>query len=144
MSRGRLLKRTCSVSQSFELANTDCELVTKGFGNTAKQANGYSCAFRYNLPLCDWSSQLFDLRAPSSTDIPVLLLNYAIYEHLMWSFWLTQYTCISPVGVQLPLGLEDARFSLRWSPSCVLNADPILKKSRINEYDDHSSSRSPA
>ena len=26
-----------------------------------------------NLPLCDWSSQLFDLRAPSSTDVPVLL-----------------------------------------------------------------------
>ena len=28
-----------------------------------------------NLPLCHWSSQLFDLRAPSSTDVPVLLLN---------------------------------------------------------------------
>ena len=28
-----------------------------------------------NLPLCDWSSQLFDLRAPSSTVFPVLLLN---------------------------------------------------------------------
>ena len=28
-----------------------------------------------NLPLCQWSSQLFDLRAPSSTDVPVLLLN---------------------------------------------------------------------
>ena len=28
-----------------------------------------------NLPLCHWSSQLFDLRAPSSTDAPVLLLN---------------------------------------------------------------------
>ena len=27
-----------------------------------------------NLPLCHWSSQLFDLRAPSSTDVPVLLL----------------------------------------------------------------------
>ena len=25
-----------------------------------------------NLPLCDWSSQLFDLRTPSSTDVPVL------------------------------------------------------------------------
>ena len=25
-----------------------------------------------NLPLCDWSSQLFDLRAPSLTDVPVL------------------------------------------------------------------------
>jgi len=28
-----------------------------------------------NLPLCHWSSQLFVLRAPSSTDVPVLLLN---------------------------------------------------------------------
>ena len=28
-----------------------------------------------NLPLCHWSSQLFDLRAPLSTDVPVLLLN---------------------------------------------------------------------
>ena len=28
-----------------------------------------------NLPLCLWSSQLFDLRAQSSTDVLVLLLN---------------------------------------------------------------------
>ena len=27
------------------------------------------------MPLCHWSSQLFDLRAPSSTDVSVLLLN---------------------------------------------------------------------
>ena len=26
-----------------------------------------------NLPLCHWSSQLFDLHAPSSTDVPVLI-----------------------------------------------------------------------
>ena len=31
-----------------------------------------------NLPLCDWSSQLFDLRAPSLTDVPVLLLNQPV------------------------------------------------------------------
>ena len=31
-----------------------------------------------NLLLCDWSSQLFDLRAPSSTDVPILLLNQPI------------------------------------------------------------------
>ena len=31
-----------------------------------------------NFPLCHWSSQLFDLRAPSSTDVPVLLLNQPI------------------------------------------------------------------
>ena len=28
-----------------------------------------------NLPLCHWSSQLFNLPTPSSTDVPVLLLN---------------------------------------------------------------------
>ena len=31
-----------------------------------------------NLLLCHWSSQLFDLRAPSSIDAPVLLLNQPI------------------------------------------------------------------
>ena len=29
----------------------------------------------HNLSLCHWSRQLFDLRPPSSTDVPVLLLN---------------------------------------------------------------------
>ena len=33
-----------------------------------------------NLPLCHWSSQLFDLRAPSSNDVPVLLLNRPIAD----------------------------------------------------------------
>ena len=31
-----------------------------------------------NLPLCHWSSQLFNLRAPSSTDVFVLFLNLPI------------------------------------------------------------------
>ena len=31
-----------------------------------------------NLPLCDWSSQLFNWRAPSLTDVAVLLLNQPI------------------------------------------------------------------
>ena len=31
-----------------------------------------------NLPLCHWSSKLIDLRAPLSTDVPVLLLNQPI------------------------------------------------------------------
>ena len=35
-----------------------------------------------NLSLCHWSSQLFDLRVPSSTDVPVLLLNQSIYFQL--------------------------------------------------------------
>ena len=35
-----------------------------------------------NLPLCYWSSHLFDLRAPSSSDAPVLLLNQPIVQRL--------------------------------------------------------------
>ena len=31
-----------------------------------------------NLPLCHWPSQLFDLRVPLSTDVPVLLLKQPI------------------------------------------------------------------
>ena len=38
-----------------------------------------------NLPLCHWWSQLFDLRAPSSTDVPVLLLNQRIKSGRNWS-----------------------------------------------------------
>ena len=40
-----------------------------------------------NLPLCHWSSQLFDLLAPSSTDVPVLLLKLPI-------FWFTSFTSL--------------------------------------------------
>ena len=36
-----------------------------------------------NLSLCHWSSQLFDLRAPSSNDVPVLLLNQPT-DHSSW------------------------------------------------------------
>ena len=32
-----------------------------------------------NLPFCHWSSQMFDLRAPLSNDVPVMLLNRPIY-----------------------------------------------------------------
>ena len=35
-----------------------------------------------NLPLCHWFSQLFNLRALSSTDVSVLLLNQR--NRLMW------------------------------------------------------------
>ena len=40
-----------------------------------------------NLPLCHWSGQLFDLRAPSSTDVPVLLLNQ---PKRLWLEWILQ------------------------------------------------------
>ena len=43
---------------------------------TAKRAKRTkTCSPMPSLPLSHWSSQLFDLRAPSSTDVPVLLLN---------------------------------------------------------------------
>ena len=38
------------------------------------------------FPLCHWSSHLFDLRAPSSTDVGVLLLNQPIYVILKINF----------------------------------------------------------
>ena len=31
-----------------------------------------------NLPVCHWSSQLFNFRAPSSSDVPILLLHQRI------------------------------------------------------------------
>ena len=48
-----------------------------------------------NLLLCHWSSQLFDLRASSSTDVPVLLLSQpnvwfkasSIFVHLQSKFY---------------------------------------------------------
>ena len=48
--------------------------------------NGYNDWRSYVLPvpnfsLCHWSSQLFDLRAPSSTDVPFLLLNQPTELH---------------------------------------------------------------
>ena len=44
---------------------------------TGKRAERTKHDFRpeTNLPLCHWSSQLFDLCAPSTNDVPVLLLN---------------------------------------------------------------------
>ena len=38
-----------------------------------------------NLSLCHWSSQLFDLRAPSSTDFSVLLLNQPKKKYWTWN-----------------------------------------------------------
>ena len=44
---------------------------------TKKRANRFPVLI---LPLCHWSSQQLHLRAPSSTDVPVLLLNKPIYR----------------------------------------------------------------
>ena len=35
----------------------------------------------WSLTICHWSSQMFDLHAPSSTDVPVLLLNQPVIEN---------------------------------------------------------------
>ena len=46
---------------------------------TGKRAERTKLDFRLrNLRLCHWSSQVFYLRAQSSTDVPVLLLNQPI------------------------------------------------------------------
>ena len=40
-----------------------------------------------NLPLCHWSSKFFDLHTPTSTDVPVLLLNQPAalyYQRKVW------------------------------------------------------------
>ena len=44
-----------------------------------KKTHDFRCPiFRSAKLLCYWSSQLFNLRAPSSTDVPVLLLDQPI------------------------------------------------------------------
>ena len=52
---------------------------------------GLNATFVANLPLRHWSSQLFDLRAPSSTDVPVLLLNQP--QQVRRVLWLTK-SCV--------------------------------------------------
>ena len=53
-----------------------------------------------NLPLCHWSSQLFDLRAPSSIDVPVLFATKVAGKSIeCWVSWvgsLTFIRCILP------------------------------------------------
>ena len=51
----------------------------KRYLTTGKRAKTTKLDFRCPiLSLCHWSSQLLDLRAPSSTDAPVRLLNQPI------------------------------------------------------------------
>ena len=62
-----------------------------------------------NLSLCYWSSQLFDLRAPSSIDVPVLLLNQPnIFRNsqLFPAHWWHPYTD----------ACQRARYILWWDP----------------------------
>ena len=56
-----------------------------------------------NLPLCHWSSQFFDLRAPLSTDVPVLLLNKPNYSR---SVFLVFDCCSQRSHITAPLKFE--------------------------------------
>ena len=60
-----------------------------------------------NFPLSHWSSQLFDLRAPSSTDVPVLLLNQPNNRHLK----VTQHSFFFFGGGGVP-----SYFEALWNP----------------------------
>ena len=66
-------------SYSVRRGSKEADLATgrKRQLTTGKRAERTKHEFRTvpDMPLCHWSSQLFDLRTPSSTDVPVLLLN---------------------------------------------------------------------
>ena len=64
--QGSTWKKNVSVATQADLATErERQLPTRNPAERTKR----------DLPLCHWSSQLFHLRAPSSTDVPVLLLN---------------------------------------------------------------------
>ena len=68
-----------------------------------------------NLLLCHWSSQLFDWRAPSSTDIPILLLSQPIVS----------YQCKSVKSLKTKRQLHD-REDLSLLRNCFLRRKNIL------------------
>ena len=74
--------RTGHIREYPRISTHEADLATERERHltTGKRSERTQLDFRYvtNLPLCHWSSQLFDLRAPSSTDVPVLLLNHPI------------------------------------------------------------------
>ena len=73
-----------------------------------------------NLPLCHWSIQLLDLCAPSSTNVPVLLLNQSNQSELNKQVRMKSATrakkrvqyLVSPLGKQSPTSsLQKEQFS---------------------------------
>ena len=54
---------------------------------TGKRAERTARLPMLNLPLYHWSSQLFDLRAPSSIDVWVLLINQPIISYCKSVFY---------------------------------------------------------
>ena len=59
-----------------------------------------------NLPLCYWLSQMFDLRAPSSTDVPVLLLNQPTIktERTQIHFLSDVLVTVASLDLKVPIG----------------------------------------
>ena len=59
-----------------------------------------------NLPLCYWLSQMFDLRAPSSTDVPVLLLNQPTIktERTQIHFLSDVLVAVASLDLKVPIG----------------------------------------
>ena len=59
-----------------------------------------------NLPLCHWLSQMFDLRAPSSTDVPVLLLNQPTIktERTQIHFLSDVLVAVASLDLKVPIG----------------------------------------
>ena len=53
-------------------------------------------------PLVIWSCQLFNLRAPSSTDVPVLLLNQPIRTHI-WTYFIVNLFALDLIDSALDL-----------------------------------------
>ena len=70
-----------------------------------------------NLPLCYWSSHLFDLCAPSSSDVPVLLLNRPI----VWAARARGGTSRSHTPNIVPVRLSERVWCTRFQSSLLNN-----------------------
>ena len=65
-----------------------------------------------NLLLCYWSGQLFDLRAPSSTDVLVLLLNQPNVTTVIALAWIKEWTQTNPQACLKLLNLSGPTHAL--------------------------------
>ena len=70
-----------------------------------------------NFPLCYWSSHLFDLGAPSSSDVPVLLLN----QPIVWAARAQGGTSRSHTPNIVPVRLSERVWCTRFQSSLLNN-----------------------
>ena len=70
-----------------------------------------------NLPLCYWSSHLFDLGAPSSSDVPVLFLN----QPIVWAARARGGTSRSHTPNIVPARLAERFWCTRFQSSLLNN-----------------------